>query len=118
MARRTHTLIAFQFADALVLDLYALTRTLPDEERYGITAQLRRAAVSVPVNLIEGGERVSEREFLRYVEVAAGSAAESRYLIALARRLGYVDAAVAAGLEDRYDRVVRSLQKLRRHFEE
>jgi four helix bundle protein len=112
MARDYRQLHVFQSADALALEMYRFTARLPDEERFALVMQIRRAAVSVPANLAEGSERSSQKEFLRYVDIAAGSAAEVRYLLSLARRLGY-DVDGATRFEQQYDVVVRSLQNLR-----
>lgn len=118
MARDVRNLTVFQLADNLAIDIYAATRRFPDDERYGLTTQLRRAAVSVATNLVEGSERTGEKDYLRFVDVAAGSAAEVRYLLTFARRLGFVADTVALPLEDQYDRVLRTLQNLRKRLRE
>jgi four helix bundle protein len=74
-------------ADDLVVAVYALSRTHPADEKYGITAQLRRAAVSVPTNIAEGSARDSVREWLHFLHIARGSLTETQYLLHLAGRL-------------------------------
>ena len=73
---------------ALVLEIYRLSGQFPDDEKYGITNQLRRAAVSVPTNIAEGSKRKSNPEYARFLNVAESSLAETEYLLILARDLG------------------------------
>jgi four helix bundle protein len=73
---------------------------------------LRRAAVSVPTNLVEGSARRSTRNYLHFVEIAIGSASELRYLVGVAVRLGFMTAQDADNLVTRYGRVIRALQAL------
>lgn len=80
----------WQKAHRFALDVYRHSRGFPAEERFGLTAQLRRAAVSIPSNIAEGCGREGEREFARYLSIAAGSASEAEYQILLARDLSYV----------------------------
>ena len=75
-------------------------------------AQLRRASVSVPSNIVEGSARESNKEYAHFLRVACGSASEARYLVSVARRLQYLEPAAAARYEDRFDHVVRSLEAL------
>lgn len=113
MPRDPRQLDTFLLADALVLRVYPLTTGLPPEERYGLQAQIRRAAISVPANVVEGCQRSSRRDYMRFVEVAAGSASEAGYLVSLARRLGYIEPSRASAIERDYVRVVRGLERLR-----
>lgn len=76
----------------LVETVYALTRTLPREEIYGLSQQLRRAAVSVPANIAEGHGRASRKAYAHFVSIASGSLAETETLLEVAVRLGYLDA--------------------------
>ena len=81
-------LAAWRAAHALALGVFSLTRAWPKEERYGLTAQVRRAAFSVPVNLVEGSSRRGVREFRRFVDIALGSLAEVRYTLEFAVAAG------------------------------
>ena len=110
MSRDPSKLEAFVLADDLVVELYRLTRGFPAEERYGLQAQVRRAAVSVAANLVEGCSRRSTREYLHFVDIALGSASEVRYLLRLAGRLGFIDDEAVRQLGHGYGRVVRALQ--------
>jgi four helix bundle protein len=89
---RDHTkLRAFELADEVVLLIYRATRKFPKEEIYGLTSQMRRAAVSVPSNIVEGCARESQVEYLRFLEIAFGSLRELHYQFGLSKRLGYFD---------------------------
>lgn len=80
----------WQKAHALALDVYSLTASFPDRERYGITSQLRRSAASVPSNIAEGFGRKSTRELLQFLAIANGSLEETRYFLLLAGDLGFM----------------------------
>ncbi len=69
-------LIVWQKAIALASEVYAATRTLPTEERYGLVSQLRRAAVSIPSNIAEGAARKNRTEFIQFLHIARGSLSE------------------------------------------
>ena len=112
MSRDPYKLEAFQLADSLVIDLYRATAKFPAAERFGLQSQLRRAAVSVTANLVEGCARPSERDYLYFVAIAIGSASEARYLVRLASRLGFIDANLSESLAHGYGRVARALQSL------
>lgn len=89
---RDHTkLRAFELADEVAVLIYRATRRFPKEEIYGLTSQMRRAAILVPSNIIEGCARESQTEYLRFLEIAFGSVRELHYQFGLARRLGYTD---------------------------
>ena len=86
MRRKTETsgyrkLIAWQVADKLAKAVYEETSSFPKEELYGLTSQLRRAALSVPLNIIEGYARNSKNEFRQFLRIALGSLAEVGYLL-------------------------------------
>ena len=85
-------LIAWQKADELALQVYKATEMFPREETYGVKSQLRRAALSVPTNLVEGNGRQGKREFKQYVNIALGSLSEVEYLLDFSLKLGYFSA--------------------------
>ncbi len=88
---RDHTkLRAFELADDLALLAYRVTARFPREELYGLTAQMRRAAISVPSNIIEGCARDSQADYLRFLYIALGSLRELHYQISLSQRLGFL----------------------------
>ena len=87
---RDHTkLRAFELADEIVLLIYKVTGEFPKQEIYGLTSQMRRAAVSIPSNIVEGCARESQPEYLRFLEIAFGSLRELHYQFDLSIRLGY-----------------------------
>jgi four helix bundle protein len=92
-------LIVWKEAHAFVLMIYKATRLFPKEELFGITSQLRRAAVSVPANIIEGQARASRKEFVQFLYIANGSLVESEYYISLVRDLGYITDSTFESLE-------------------
>ena len=112
MSRDPSKLQAFNRADDLVVDVYRATRTFPSEERFGLQSQLRRGAISVTANLVEGCARPTQRDYLRFVSIAIGSASEVRYLITLATRLGFLDPEIGKPMVDGYGHVIRALQSL------
>ena len=88
---RDHTkLKAFGLADELVVVIYKITRQFPDEEKFGLVSQMRRAAISIPSNIVEGCARESQTEYLRFLEIAFSSLKELHYQFDLAVRLGYL----------------------------
>lgn len=81
----------WQKAHELVLDVYKFTAKWPLDERYGLTSQARRAAVSVAANIVEGFRRISAKESLRFYDIANGSLEELRYEIQIAFDLKYLN---------------------------
>ncbi|HOC54989.1 MAG TPA: four helix bundle protein [Verrucomicrobiota bacterium] len=86
---RDHTkLRAFQLADQVALAIYKHTRSFPREEIFGLTSPLRRAAVSIASNLVEGAAHSAEAEYLHFLDTTYGSAREVEYHVSLVFRLG------------------------------
>jgi four helix bundle protein len=90
-----------------VLDVYRAPVDFPDRERYGLTSQLRRAAVSIPGNIAEGAVRSSDADFARFLYIAIGSASEVDYYLLLARDLSYLRS-------DDYERLCSEIQEIER----
>lgn len=88
--RDHRTLRAFELADQLALIVYRESRLFPREETFNLTSQVRKAAVSIPCNIVEGCARHTELEYLRFLDTAYGSTRELEYQISLAIRLGYL----------------------------
>lgn len=89
---------------------YKVTKTFPREEVYGLTAQLRRAAVSVPLNISEGNYRAGAKEYCRFLSIARGSAAEVRTCLHLASLLGFIER--DHDLEEEYDQISKMLYSM------
>jgi four helix bundle protein len=97
---RDHTkLKAFEMVDELAILIYSITNEFPKSEMYGLTSQMRRAAVSVPSNIVEGCARESQAEYARFLDIAFGSLRELSYQYSLAKRLGYAKNSEASHLE-------------------
>src|SRR5580704_6572505 len=103
MTRDFRKLRVFIEADRLVLTVYALSATLPPSERYGLQAQLRRAAISVACNIVEGSARPSTLDYLRFLHIARSSARECAYLLDLSHRLGFADRTAATRAVAEYE---------------
>ena len=83
-------LTVWEKAHAFVLLLYKETQAFPSSEQFGLTSQLRRASVSIPSNIAEGGGRNTDAELRRFCEIAMGSASEVEYQIFLCEELGFL----------------------------
>jgi len=116
--QRFTDLKVWQRSHALVLEIYRLSRTLPEQERFGLTSQLRRAATSVPANIAEGSKRKQPQDYARFLNIAEGSLAETEYLLFLSKDLGYVDASATGPLLDEITEIARMLNSLRTKVEE
>lgn len=113
MARDYRKVVAFQKADEFAVSVYALTRDyFPQDERYGLVAQIRRAAVSVAANIAEGATRRHRREFVQFLSHAKGSLAEVEYYLHLAHRLKYLPDEQYQLIQDQRQEVARVLQGL------
>jgi four helix bundle protein len=112
MSRDHQKLRVFQIADALVIDIYDATKDFPLEERYGLQAQIRRAAVSVASNLVEGSARRGQQEYLNFCNIACGSAFETRYLADLAFRLNMLPSKAYQDIVPRLTVLCKSLVRM------
>ncbi len=110
MARKHHELVAWQEAIVLVKSVYELTAEFPDHERFALSNQMRRAAVSVPSNIAEGAGRKGAREFSRFLLMARGSLAELETQVIISRSLGYIES--TKEIETRIDKLFALLARL------
>ena len=107
----------WQMAMDLVEECYRLSDAFPKDERFGLTSQLRRAAVSIPSNIAEGHARQHTKEFLQFLSVARGSLAELETQLILAERLNFVTSALIEPLFDRAQRLTRMMASLKTALE-
>jgi four helix bundle protein len=103
VARDHRKLAVFTAANQLVIETYAVSQCFPASETFGLQAQLRRAAVSIPTNIVEGSSRRTAGEYLRFLNIAAGSAAEAAYLVGLSARLGLLGQADGERMKDAFE---------------
>jgi four helix bundle protein len=101
-------------AHALTLDVYRSTRQFPNDERFGLTSQLRRSCASISANLAEGCARATDVDFARFVNNAAGSASETDYHLLLARDLEYLEDSLYQTLFEHITEVKRMLNSFER----
>jgi four helix bundle protein len=102
----------WQFAMTLVEDVYHVTSTFPVQERFGLTSQLRRAAVSVPSNIGEGKRRKREKAFANHLDIALGSQGELEVQLEIAKRVGFLKEADYKRLQRQTEEVGRMLNGL------
>lgn len=102
----------FKLAHELALKVYKVTIGFPREESFNLVPQMRRAASSVGMNLVEGAMRLNSREFRQFVGIARGSAAEVSYQLLLARDPGHMQKEVYDELRPAYERVGQMLTRL------
>ena len=100
----------------LVIQIYELTKEFPNQEIYGITNQVRRAAVSVPSNIAEGAARQTKKEFTNFLHVAEGSLSELDTQIEIASRLGYIDIRSRENLNERMKPIDKMITGLIRYL--
>ena len=105
-------LLVWERGHKFTLAVYALTRTFPKEELYGITSQLRRSASSIPTNIAEGCGKGSNAEFNRFLQIAFGSASETEYHLVLAHDLDMLSAEEYAALHSELIEIKRMLASL------
>ena len=117
--RDFHTLKVWEKSHAFAQAAYKACEGFPGSERYGLTSQLQRAALSIPTNIAEGCGYESDAQFIRFLEIALGSASECEYLLLFARDMGYLPAETHASLNESVVEIKRMLtgllKSLRRH---
>jgi four helix bundle protein len=103
---------AFNIAHHVVLEIYRITRDFPQGEQFGLVAQMRRSAVSVSSNIVEGSARESQADYARFMDIAYGSAKELEYQVGLAHDLGYLEEGSFTTLSECCGRSARVLNGL------
>jgi four helix bundle protein len=110
--RDHRTLRAIQLADQMVEQVYIVTKDFPREELFGLTSQIRRAAISVAANIVEGCGREGENAYRHFLSQAFGSLREVGYFLELSRRLGYLPQERFDELNSYYDEAAKVLSGL------
>jgi four helix bundle protein len=117
MLKNYRDLKVWQKSYRLCLDLYRITKKFPKEERYGLTSQIRRAAVSIPSNIAEGYGRKTTADYLRFLYIAYGSICELETQLLLSSDLNYVNKENLKALRDDTEEVERMLKALIKSLE-
>ena len=110
--RNHKDLIVWQKSMALVRRLYEVTRAFPQEELFGLTSQMRRAAVSISSNIAEGYGRIYDKERINFLSIALGSASELETQLIISNDLGFMNEADSAGLSSLNNEVILMLSSL------
>jgi len=110
--KKVEELDVIKLSHSLTLEIYRLTKSFPDEEKFGLISQMRKAAYSIPMNLMEGAHRLSSKEYRQFIGIARGSAGEIKYQLLLVRDLNYVSENEYSDLTSKYERVSQMLTKL------
>lgn len=106
----------WQLSRALVKDIYEVSKSFPIEEKFGLTSQLRRAMISVSCNISEGTSRWSNKEKVRFIEIAFSSLMEVLNCLILSVDLGYIDDSEIFQLREKIDKVGNKLNALASYF--
>lgn len=117
MTRDYTKIKAWQLTDKLALSVYKATKKFPKSEIWGLTSQMRRAAVSVPANVVEGSARKSRSEYLQFLYIAMSSLTELSYYIRFTKELEYLDTETYEELGTKVQEGLRTLQGLISYIE-
>jgi four helix bundle protein len=93
----------------LVTDIYLLTNSFPNQERFGLTSQTQRAAVSIPTNIAEGSAKSSNKDFARFLEMSIGSSFELETELILALNLKYIDSLVFKSIQTKINEIQKMI---------
>ena len=115
--KKVEELDVFRLSHSLTLEIYGITKSFPDEEKFGLISQMRKAAYSIPMNLMEGAHRLSSKEYRQFIGIARGSTGEIKYQLLLVRDLNYVSENEYSDLTSKYERVSQMLTKLAKSLE-
>jgi four helix bundle protein len=118
MIRKFEDLTVYQKAFKTVVSVYNISKKFPTEEKFGLTNQMRRSAVSITSNIAEGSMRLSSLEFRQFIGIARGSVGELRSQISIAKELGFIDSEKTRELFAELDEVGKMLTVLARSLKE
>ncbi|MDD2353088.1 MAG: four helix bundle protein [Candidatus Caldatribacteriota bacterium] len=99
-------------AHRFAIDIYNLTKNYPDEEKFGMIAQIRRSSLSIPTNIVEGCGQNENGNLIRYLGIAKGSAFESEYHLLLSKDLGFISEEKYTIMSEKIKYIIRMLTKL------
>ena len=102
----------FKLSHEVTIEIYKLTKKFPENERYGLISQLRRASMSIPSNIMEGSHRLNRKEYRHFVGVARGSVGEMKYQLMLSRDLNYLGEKDYLHLREKVESISKMLTKL------
>ena len=114
---KVEELDVFKLSHASTLEVFEITKSFPEEEKFGLISQMRRAAYSIPMNLMEGAHRLGSKEYRQFVGIAKGSAGEIKYQLLLVKDLRYISEDRYSNLKQKYERVSQMLTKLAQSLE-
>ncbi len=109
VVKRVEDMDVFKKAHKITIDIYEVTKTFPQDEKFTLVSQMRRAAYSIPSNLMEGGHRLNRKEYRQFVGIAKGSAGELKYFLLLSKDLGYISEGKYAALRETVEELSRML---------
>jgi four helix bundle protein len=115
--KKVEEMDVFKLSHSLAIEIFEITKSFPEEEKFGLISQMRRAAYSIPMNLMEGAHRLSSKEYRQFVGISRGSAGEVKYQLLLVRDLKYISGDEYSNLLSRYERVSQMLTKLAKSLE-
>lgn len=115
--KKVEELDVFKLSHSLALEIFELTKTFPEEEKFGLISQMRRAAYSVPMNLMEGSHRLGSKEYRQFVGIGRGSTGEMKYQLLLVKDLQHISKGSYSQLIPEYERVSQMLTKLAKSLE-
>jgi four helix bundle protein len=107
----------FKLSHSLTLEIYGITKSFPNEEKFGLISQMRKAAYSIPMNLMEGAHRLSSKEYRQFTGIARGPAGEMKYQLLPVRDLNYISDNEYSDLTSEYERVSQMLTRLAKSLE-
>src|SRR4030043_1311159 len=99
----------FRKAHKITVTIYEITKMFPQDEKFALVSQMRRAAYSIPSNLMEGGHRLNKKEYRQFVGISKGSAGEMKYQLLLVKDLKYIIENIYNELRSQYERISQML---------
>ncbi|OGP62409.1 MAG: four helix bundle protein [Deltaproteobacteria bacterium RBG_13_47_9] len=115
--KKVEELDVFKLSHSLALEIFKVTKSFPEEEKFGLISQMRRASYSIPTNLVEGAHRLSSKEYRQFVGIAKGSTGELKYQLLLVNDLKYISEDQYSNLRQKCERVSQMLTKLAKSLE-